>query len=164
MKVNIRWMIRRDMAEVLDIERHSFEFPWFEEDFIRCLRQRNCIGMVAEHGERVVGFMVYELHKRRIHVLNFAVHEDRRRRGVGRQMIEKLLGKLGVHGLIDRVAITLEIRESNLSAQLFFASHGFRATEVLRGWYEDSDEDAYLFRYRIQVQESGTCQAQRGAK
>ena len=25
---------------------------YFEEDFIRCLRQRNCIGMVAEHGER----------------------------------------------------------------------------------------------------------------
>ena len=50
--VHIRWMIRRDMAEVLEIERAAFEFPWFEEEFIRCLRQRNCIGMVAEHGER----------------------------------------------------------------------------------------------------------------
>ena len=39
-RVHIRWMIRRDMAEVLDIERQSFEFPWFEEDFIRCLRAR----------------------------------------------------------------------------------------------------------------------------
>jgi len=44
--VHIRWMIRRDMPEVLDIESGSFEFPWSEEDFIRCLRQRNCIGMV----------------------------------------------------------------------------------------------------------------------
>jgi ribosomal-protein-alanine N-acetyltransferase len=34
LRVHIRWMIRRDMAEVLDIERGSFEFPWFEEDFI----------------------------------------------------------------------------------------------------------------------------------
>ena len=34
---------------------NSFEFPWSEEDFIRCLRQRNCIGMVAEHDEQVVG-------------------------------------------------------------------------------------------------------------
>ena len=51
--VHIRWMIRRDMPEVLDIENRSFEFSWTEEDFIRCLRQRNCIGMVAEHDDRV---------------------------------------------------------------------------------------------------------------
>jgi ribosomal protein S18 acetylase RimI-like enzyme len=62
-RVHIRWMIRRDFPEVLAIETESFRFPWLEEDFIRCLRQRNCIGMVAEHDERVVGFMVYELDK-----------------------------------------------------------------------------------------------------
>src|SRR5690348_3144654 len=62
-RVHIRWMIRRDMPEVLQTEQHSFEFPWTEEDFLRCLRQRNCIGMVAEQGEKVVGFMIYELHK-----------------------------------------------------------------------------------------------------
>ena len=66
-RVHIRWMIRRDMMEVLEIENQSFEFPWSEEDFIRCLRQRNCIGMVAEHDERVAGFMIYELHRNRLH-------------------------------------------------------------------------------------------------
>ena len=81
--VHIRWMIRRDMPEVLTIEGKSFEFPWSEEDFVRCLRQRNCIGMVAEHHERVVGFMIYELHRNRLHILNFAVHADFRRRHSG---------------------------------------------------------------------------------
>ena len=51
--VHIRWMIRRDMPEVLGIENSSFEFSWSEDDFIRCLRQRNCIGMVAEYDERL---------------------------------------------------------------------------------------------------------------
>ena len=31
-RVHIRWMIRRDMVEVLQIERESFEFPWTDED------------------------------------------------------------------------------------------------------------------------------------
>ena len=84
-RVHIRWMIRRDMPEVLAIEVESFEFPWLEDDFIRCLRQRNCIGMVAEHEDRVVGFMIYELHKTRIHVLNFAVAKSFRHCGVGSQ-------------------------------------------------------------------------------
>jgi len=72
-KIHIRWMIRRDMAEVIAIETESFEFPWSEDDFVRCLRQRNCIGMVAEMDDQVVGFMIYELHKNRLHILNFAV-------------------------------------------------------------------------------------------
>ena len=98
LKVHIRWMIRRDMPEVLAIENDSFEFPWCEDDFLRCLRQRNCIGMVAEHDDRVVGFMIYELHKARLHILNFAVGTRFRRLGVGTQMIEKLVGKLSASG------------------------------------------------------------------
>ena len=145
LRVHIRWMIRRDMAEVLDIERESFEFPWYEEDFIRCLRQRNCIGMVAEHGERVVGFMIYELHKTRLHILNFAVAEEFRGRDVGRQMADKLISKLSSQ---RRTRITLEVRETNLPAQLFFKQLGFRATSVLRSYYDDSPEDAYLMQYR----------------
>jgi len=148
LRVHIRWMIRRDMAEVLDIERESFEFPWFEEDFIRCLRQRNCIGMVAEHGERVVGFMIYELHKTRLHILNFAIAGGARRRNIGSQMAEKLITKLSSQ---RRTRITLEVRETNLAAQLFFKAAGFRATTVLRAYYEDSPEDAYLMQFRYEA-------------
>ena len=144
-RVHIRWMIRRDMPEVLAIEAHSFEFPWLEEDFINCLRQRNCIGMVAEHDDRVVGFMVYELNKTRIHVLNFAVAADYRRCGVGTQMVAKLAGKLSAQ---RRTRIVLEVRETNLPAQLFFRTSGFRAVSVLRSYYQDTPEDAYLMQYR----------------
>jgi ribosomal-protein-alanine N-acetyltransferase len=143
--VHIRWMIRRDMPEVLAIESSSFEFPWSEEDFIRCLRQRNCIGMIAEHDERIVGCMIYELHRNRLHLLNFAVHPDHRRRGIGRRMIQKLITKLSTQ---RRDRITLEVRETNLAAQLFFRSLGFRAISVLRDFYDDTVEDAYLMQFR----------------
>ncbi len=146
LRVHIRWMIRRDMPDVLEIERKSFEFPWSEEDFIRCLRQRNCIGMVAEAEDRVVGFMIYELHKSRLHILNFAVHPDFRLRHVGAQMVEKLVGKLSSQ---RRNRILLEVRETNLAAQVFFRSAGFRAISVLREFYEDTPEDAYLMEYRF---------------
>jgi ribosomal-protein-alanine N-acetyltransferase len=145
--VHIRWMIRRDMPAVLGIENRCFEFAWNEDDFIRCLRQRNCIGMVAEQDDQVVGFMIYELHKNRLHILNFAVHPDHRRQGVGHAMVSKLLGKLS-HERRNR--IMLEVRETNLDAQLFFKSIGFRAISVLRDFYDDTVEDAYLMQYRYQ--------------
>jgi len=145
LRVHIRWMIRRDMPEVLDIESSSFEFPWLEDDFIRCLRQRNCIGMVAEHNDNVVGFMIYELHKTRLHILNFAVGDAYRGQGVGRQMTSKLVSKLSQQ---RRSRIVLEVRETNLAAQLFFKNQGFRAVTVLRDYYDDTPEDAYIMQYR----------------
>ncbi len=145
-RVHIRWMIRRDMPEVLQTEQESFEYAWTEEDFLRCLRQRNCIGMVAEQGEKVVGFMIYELHKAKLHILNFAVSPAQRRIGIGAQMVAKLISKLSSH---RRTRITLEVRETNLAAQLFFQKQGFKAVRVLRSYYEDTGEDAFLMQYKI---------------
>ena len=143
-RVHVGWMRRRDMPEVMAIEHASFESPWCEEEFLRVLRQRNCIGMVAEHGERVVGFMIYELHKSKLQVLNFAVAPEYRRQGVGHQMVAKLAGKLSSH---RRTRIVLLCRETALHSQLFFRVQGFRATEVIREHFEDTGEDAYVMQY-----------------
>lgn len=142
--IHVRWMIRRDMPEVLEIEQQAFEFPWSDEDFTRCLRQRNCIGMVAEIADSVVAFMIYELHRTRLHVLNFAVARSHRRLGIGTLMMEKLISKLSPE---RRCQIVLEVRETNLPAQLFFRSLNFRATSVLKDFYQDTTEDAYLMQY-----------------
>ena len=139
-----RWMIRRDMVDVLEIEALSFEFRWTEEDFVGALRKRNCIGRVAEHGEYVIGFMLYELYKKEFRLVNFAVHPSWRRNGVGAGMIREMIRKLGTG---RRTAIVVDVRETNLQAQLFFRSFGFRAVDVLRGFYEDSNEDAYRMEY-----------------
>ena len=144
-RVHIRWLVGRDMAEVLEIEEESFEFPWSEEDYQRCLRSRNCIGMVAEFHGQVVGYMIYELGKSKIQLLNIATAYQYRRCGVATQMIAKLIGKLSLQ---RRNRITLEIRETNLPAQLFFRSVGFRATQILKNFYEQMQEDAYLMQYR----------------
>jgi len=146
LRVHIRWMIRRDMPEVLRTEQASFEQPWTEENFLHCLRQRNCIGMVAEHADRIVGYMIYELHKTKLHIVNLAVDPSVRRMGVGTQMVAKLVSKLSSH---RRTRITLEVRETNLAAQLFFRRQGFLAKRILRGYYEDTGEDAYHMQYQL---------------
>jgi ribosomal-protein-alanine N-acetyltransferase len=146
--VHIRWMIRRDMPQVLAIENANFDLPWPEEDFATTLRQRNCIGLVAEHGEKVVGFAVYEIHKTKIRLLNFAVHAAFHRRGVGTALIDKMKSKLSPE-TGRRGRMVCEVRETNLDAQLFFRAMGFRAVSVLENFYELSPEAAYLFCYRI---------------
>lgn len=146
-KYHIRWMIRRDMQEVLEIESLSFEYPWCEEDFIMCLRQRNCIGMVIEIGEYVVGYVIYELAPTHLSVLNIAVHPDWRRQGCGKAMLDKMKGKLSQQ---RRTSLYLIVRETNLSTHLFLRSQNLKCIEILRDFYEVDEgcEDGYHFRFR----------------
>ena len=66
-----------------------------------------------------------EIHTSRLHLSNLAVHPENRNR------------------------ITCEIRETNLSGQLFLRSQGLRAVSVLRDYYDDITEDAYVMLYRV---------------
>jgi ribosomal-protein-alanine N-acetyltransferase len=61
-------------------------------------------------------------------------------------MVAKLIGKLSSH---RRTKITLAVRETNLAAQLFFKRLDFRAIKVLRGYYDDSGEDAFMMQFRV---------------
>lgn len=143
--VHMRWMIRRDMEAVLSIERECFSSPWSEREFVRYLRQRNTIGMVAEYQDEVAGFMVYELQRNALDLVNIAVDPWYQRQGVGSLMVNKLKGKLSKD---RRVLMLTKVRESNLAAQLFFRASGFECFDVVRDAYEEITEDAYLFQYR----------------
>ena len=58
-KVHVRWMVRKDLDIVCEIEKECFEFPWEGSDFTAAMRQRNCIGRVAEVDSQVVGYVIY---------------------------------------------------------------------------------------------------------
>lgn len=144
-EIQIRWMIRRDMPEVLAIESASFPIPWSEEDFLSQLRKRNCIAMVAELGDTIVGFMVYELHKTSLELVNFAVTPSHRHKGVATEMVDRLKRKLSQQ---RRESIYARVAEMNIGMQMFLKSQGFEAIEIERGFF-DGPQDAYRFAYSL---------------
>jgi [ribosomal protein S18]-alanine N-acetyltransferase len=129
------------MLGVLDLDGLCFDYPWGEEGFLRRLRRRFCIGHVAEIGDRVVGFMVYERLKPTFRLLRFAVHPEFRRLRVGAQMIDKLIQYSAGNQIV------VPVRETSLGAQLFFRWAGFAVEQVVRGRYPETGEDAYFFFY-----------------
>lgn len=137
----IRWMIGNDTQQVIDIDKASFPDAWSREDLRHRLRQRNCIGMVAEiYGSDIVGYMVYLLQPHGIELIRFAVDPEFRRSGVGRAMIEKLKGKLAAQG---RRYIKTVVSERSPSAHYFLKEMGFYAVKVIRDWSDK--EDGYEF-------------------
>lgn len=142
----MRWLIRRDMPIVLEIESRSFRHPWTEDHFLSEVRRANVIGMVATHESQVCGYTIYAIHDKHIEILNLAVHPDYRRMGAGRTMLNMLKRKLAFRRRGD---MCLYVSEANLAGQLFFKANGFQAIEVCKDLYATYGEDAYLMSYRI---------------
>ncbi len=149
-QAHIRWMERRDLPDVFYIEDASFALPRGEEGLRRLLvGQDNYVGLVAEYKKRVVGFVIYELRKKRLYIVDLAVHPEFRQRGVGRQLVQErqLIEEIGRKWRCTKIRIN--VRETNLGAQFFFAANSFKAIRVIREYFQDTGEDAYLFQYRV---------------
>lgn len=145
-RIHIRWLKRKDVEEVVLIERDCFGQRRTPDEFVRDLRRRNRVGLVAEYGGRVVGYMVYELTRTQIRLLKLGISDDARSRHIGGELVGKLIQKLHFEG---RTCVVCEVNERNLTAQLFFRSCGFRAVSILRPQNADTLDDTYVMRYRL---------------
>lgn len=95
-RVHVGWMIARQLPAVVDIER-SRDGTRTRDDFIEFLRDRSTVGMTAEVRGRVVGFLVYRLHRDRIEVLDLVVDPMCEGRGVGTALLAKAVDKVKSH-------------------------------------------------------------------
>lgn len=146
MNILSRWLIRSDMPEVLEIEKLCFkDHPWQKEDFLGFLRQRNCIGLAHEIDNKIVGFIIYELHERYYRILNLAIHPDFQRQGLGSKFIDHLSKKLNS----SRNKLETFVVETNLDAQLFFSELNLKATHIEKDYFDCGYyfRDAYHFEY-----------------
>lgn len=143
---HIRWLTYADMPAVLQIERDCYEYgPWEKEDFLAFLGSYNSIAIVAEYGGDIRGFMLYEITQVKFNIIECAVDPKFRNKGIGRRLVEKLKERLAVN---KRCRISVEVREHNLDAQLFFRALGFKAITTTKAFYDDNNEDAIRMVYR----------------
>lgn len=140
-------MIKRDMPAVLEIENLSYaDSVWTEEEFSQTLRRRDCIGMVVELDDLIVGFMIYSLQKTSLFLENLAVHPKYRMSKVATAMIDKLKKKLNQPGT-RRKKIEMAVVDSNIGAQAFLRAMDFKAVGVAKNFWSNSDGDACEFEY-----------------
>ncbi len=135
----IRRLAYADLPQVIAIERRAFPTPWSLAMFVLELSKSSGVCLAATVGGRVVGYVVCSRYADVWHVMNVAVDPDQRRRGLGRALLEHLLGEVG-----EGAALTLEVRRTNASAMRLYERLGFRAAGIRRRYYQDNGEDALV--------------------
>lgn len=140
LEVTLRPFVASDLPAVLEIEQVSFPSPWKPEFFLNELRNPYARLMVAERASRVVGYFCRWLVADEVHILDIAVHPDRRCCGVGKVLLKELLDEARGCGACSA---SLEVRVSNLPAIALYHSLGFSPVSTRRRYYENG-EDALL--------------------
>jgi ribosomal-protein-alanine N-acetyltransferase len=127
---------------VAAIEREVFADPWSADDFRECVAGGVPFA-VATTGTEIMGYVVAHQAADEGEILNLGVARLRRRRGIGRALVQHMLGELRRRGV---VSVYLEVRESNTGARRLYRSLGFVGVGRRPGYYRRPIEDAVILR------------------
>ncbi|MCI0462852.1 MAG: GNAT family N-acetyltransferase [Gemmataceae bacterium] len=144
-KLTLRWAQRADFGTLAAVEgAASGPGALDPEQLEERLTAKSHAALLAET-DRVVGYLLYHLDVTRqtVHIVRLAVLPEQQRRGIGSQLLQRLVQLL--HSL-PGIQIFLLLHERNLAGQLFAKARGFRARHIHRKFFEDAD--AYLFEWQ----------------
>ena len=119
------------------LERASFKAPWRVEFFASEIGAEGRYNRIAqdESGE-VVGYLFAMFFLDEMHVNKIAVAEAARRHGIARSLMADCVEFARSRKVRS---ISLEVRESNTAAQLFYNTLDFHPTYIRRRYYPDGE-------------------------
>jgi [ribosomal protein S18]-alanine N-acetyltransferase len=140
--VELRRLEAGDLDEVEAIEREAYPTPWSRSMFDAELRKSSSLALGAfTEGDVLVGYAFVSRYVDAWHVMNVAVVDEYRRRGIASALLVRLFD---VTATDPRRGYTLEVRVSNTGAIKLYERLGFEARGMRRGYYTDNREDALI--------------------
>ena len=153
----IRPKCRGDIGQAINIDSEAFQTMLPPTNYQRELKNQLSSYIVACDDQKaigkadkerdsgdsnpVIGLAGFWLMAGEAHIVNIAVRQAYRRRGIGELLLINLIG-LALEKGAD--IITLEVRKSNAAAQKLYQKYGFNIKGVRRGYYLDDREDAVI--------------------
>ena len=145
----LRDMRREDLPAVLDIERRSFAQPWsrafFEKELATPFARLVVAAEEAVPRPQVIGYTCRWRVTDEVHLLNVAVHPERRGLGHGRALVAAVVAE--AEAARGRV-VYLEVRAGNVIARRLYRQLGFKDLGVRRGYYGPG-QDAIVMELRL---------------
>ena len=149
-------MSEHDLLEVVEIEETSGLSRWGWAAYYAELQgQHKNLMLVARvdnnnlkgDTRQLAGYIVARMGGEELHINNVAVREPYRGRGIGRALLDTILGEARRSGA-ERAF--LELRAGNVSALALYEKCGFQVTSRRPRYYSEPVEDALVMIARLQ--------------
>lgn len=142
MEIIIRRMREKDLDRIMEVEKAAFTTPWSRESFLLEINKNQLARyFIAEVDGLVVGYGGIWLILDEGHITNIAVDKEYRRLGIGKRILEELIGLCKECNI---VAMTLEVRQNNEPAKNFYKEYEFIEYGIRPNYYADVNQDAIV--------------------
>ena len=138
--IKIQKMNKSHIDKVYKISKQSFSLPWSKDELIKEVSRDAAVNLVALLNNELVGFIQSWYFIEESDIINIAVDEKYRNKGIGKLLLLSLFKKLKE---INVETVFLEVRISNLNAEKLYKSVGFKILYIRDNYYIDG-EDAFL--------------------
>ena len=130
------------------IEKQCFSEPWSRKSLEELLCCDYAVYFVAKDSEtnKVAGYIGMYVSLDTGNINNVGVLSEYRRMGIGYGLISELVRHSVKCGI---TLLTLEVRESNLSAILLYEKFGFEKVGVRKNYYKKPTENGLLYNKEI---------------
>lgn len=125
-----------DLGQIAEIESEAFERGWTRENLRKEFEASFSLMLVAEAGNKIVGFITAWKITGEIQINRLAVTASYRRRGIARRLIETLIDRCSMN---PPYKILLEVREKNIAARALYRSLGFSENGLRKNYYRDDN-------------------------
>ena len=130
-------MDHSDLKEVYEIEKQTNPSPWSKENFFSSYEVGHK-SLVCRIDNVIVGFIIFSVINKEIHLLNIAVHTEHQKKGIGSLLMETMLKQASVMGVLK---VYLEVRSKNEKAILFYKKYNFIKDAVRVNYYTGKNSD-----------------------
>lgn len=135
-------MDETNVKDVARIEAQCFSTEkWSENLFFEEIGDPTKHYVVCYDDEKAVGFGGYAHILDEGHIMNIAVTEEYRKRGIGSEIMRELLQSGQRNGI---TSFTLEVRVGNVAAKKLYEKTGFHSVGIRKKYYPDK-EDAEIY-------------------
>ena len=141
-EINYDYLEEKDIDRVVAIEEESNPVPWTIKNFRDCI-EKGYYSLVLKEDNKVIGFAILSVSTEESHLLNIGLTSLKRGRGLGRELLEKMIMAAEVMG---SKKIFLEVRISNVIAIDLYKASGFKEVGLRKKYYrlKEGREDAIL--------------------
>ena len=132
-----------DMNSILNIEKISYEKPYWNESLLEYLFNNSMTDSVwiFEANKKIVGFLIEQCCLNEISILNVAVDKKYQNSGFGKKIVSQYLSILPNNSIVF-----LEVNKNNYIALKIYIALGFKKIGSRKNYY-NSSEDAIIMRY-----------------
>jgi ribosomal-protein-alanine N-acetyltransferase len=150
MNIDIKRADEGSLEEIMFIERNCFAAPWSEHSIRSELLSRYAYCTVADLDGKAVGFCILHELEDEGEILNIAVLEEYRGKGIGKRLLRDALEYAENCGILK---MFLEVRKGNKTARSMYGGAGFEEISIRKNYYTQPLEDAVIMMREAKKQE-----------